>query len=105
LKNINLKVKDYLDKNRLLLKSFFSLKSIKLLHQRFQESRLLYGKAVFVDIPLVVKILNNINKKYLLNIYNVMGLLRRTEKKIITIINKQNYFYFLNIKDIIIYYF
>ena len=61
MKNINLKVKDYLDKNRLLLKSFFSLKSIKLLHQRFQESRLLYGIAVFIDIPLVVKILNNIN--------------------------------------------
>ena len=72
LKNVNIKLLTYLKRNKLLIKSYFSLNCIKMLHKQFQESRLLYGMSVFMDIPLVIKLLNKIKKKYFVNIYNLM---------------------------------
>ena len=64
-------MKEYMKKNKMLMKEFFSVKSLKMLHQHFQESRLFYGMAVFLDIPVVIKVLETIKMKYFLGIFNL----------------------------------
>ncbi len=71
LKTINNKMKIYMKKNKMLMKEFFSLKSLKILHQHFQESRLFYGMSVFLDIPTVVKMLELLKMRYVISIFDL----------------------------------
>ena len=83
LKMVNKKMKDYLKKNKTLLNDFFSLKSLKMLHQHFQESRLFYGMSVFIDIPPVVKMIEKLKMKYLLGMFD---LYRQINKNLLNLI-------------------
>ncbi len=83
LKMVNKKMKVYLKKNKSLLNDFFSLKSLKMLHQHFQESRLFYGMSVFIDIPPVVKMIEKLKMKYLLGMFD---LYRQINKNLLNLI-------------------
>jgi hypothetical protein len=65
---INQKMKKYIKKNDFLIKDYFSIKSLKILHQHFQESRLLYGMSIFMDIPVIIKIINKLKMRYFIKI-------------------------------------
>ena len=64
----NQKMKKYMEKNDFLIKDYFSIKSLKILHQHFQESRLLYCMSIFMDLPVILKIINKIKMRYFIKI-------------------------------------
>ena len=68
----------YKEKNKLLLKKYILLKCINLL-QQFQESRLLYGMVICIDI---VAILVYQNKNELFDDYFQYGELSQTSANI-----------------------
>ena len=58
--NIDKKLKKYFEKNYILNKRFFSVKSIMLIFGNFHKSKLLYGLPAFIDQQSKIKRIDNV---------------------------------------------
>ena len=73
--NIDKKLKKYFEKNYILNKRFFSVKSIMLIFGYFHKSRLLYGLPAFIDQKSKIERIDNI---MITNIKKLLKLAKRT---------------------------
>ena len=76
--NIDKKLDEYFQRNYILNKKYFSVKSILLIFEYFHKSRLIYGLPVFIDQKSKIK---RIDKIMSINIKKLLKLSIRTNTK------------------------
>ena len=68
---VNRKISIYINRNFMLSNKYFSIKSLKMIYEYYQSSRLFYGMCVFIDKSNIMMSLERLKIKFFKSIIKV----------------------------------
>ena len=99
--NINKKLYEYIKRNNWLLKKYFSPKSLLLISNYYQISRLIYGLSIYLDNERVMESIEKLRLKYFRSIINLKNNIKNNLLRLVLNLPKIEYLLFNRLLDII----
>ena len=99
--NVNRKLSDYIKRNEWLLKSYFSPKSLLLLANYYQMSRLSYGMCIFIDVKEIMESLEKARVKYFRSILGCKDNIKSNLLRLVFCLPRMEYLLFNRLLNVI----
>ena len=99
--NVNRKLSDYLKRNNWLLKTYFSPKSLLLLANYYQISRLTYGMCIFLDDKRIMESVETARLKYFRSILGTKNNINNNLIRLVLCLPKMEYLLFNRLLNVI----